>query len=383
MISLLSVRTAIAQSTPYPIPQSTGQISYSEKLIHTKDGLTLHGHLATPIEAHGPLPVVIMFVGSGAGNRYEDVPANVTANHKPSLLFKGIESELASKGFAVFLYDKRGVIPKDVTFLENVVTKTYTESATANNLASDAIQVFDLVKSLPEIDPARIAVLGHSEGTILALKVAEARADVKSLLLLGLFTRSFDEISYYQDVTNSMRVIELIDANQDGLISQDEWQIFHQEDQKSFPDWRSILPVVDATHDGLLSIQEWRYVFEQQHKSFMVAINSDTSPWNRSTPKLWFREYNSEGSHLTRFLKFCAKINVFQGEIDVQTPFEDALELRDQCLMQKTPVASFQSYSGLGHAFSPRIGYKNWIDTIGPMDTKVPTDIGNALKKFF
>lgn len=61
-----------------------------------------------------------------------------------------------------------------------------------------------------------------------------------------------------------------------------------------------------------------------------------------------------------------------------QAPFEDALYLKDICLKDRTPLSNFFSYKDLGHAFSPRIGYKLWRDTVGPVDSRVPTDIANA-----
>ncbi|MGE3680595.1 MAG: alpha/beta hydrolase family protein [Bdellovibrionales bacterium] len=78
--------------------------------------------------------------------------------------------------------------------------------------------------------------------------------------------------------------------------------------------------------------------------------------------------------------QFCGKSRVFHGEVDVQTPFEDALELRDRCKIRGTPLRSFHPYPELGHAFSPRVGYRGWKDTQGPMDSRVQEDIATAAK---
>ncbi len=67
----------------------------------------------------------------------------------------------------------------------------------------------------------------------------------------------------------------------------------------------------------------------------------------------------------------------------MQTPFEDALNLKTSCKDKQTPLAEFKSYPGLGHGFSPRVGLRGWKDTTGPMDTKVLQDIAAAATRAF
>ena len=334
-------------------------------------------------------PAVLLLVGSGAGNRYEDAPASVTVDKKPALLFKGIEEQLIARDIAVFVYDKRGVTPKDATFQdEDVNREIFSKTADAEHLASDALHAFDALRTMPEIDPSRVSVLGHSEGTALAMKIVEERPEVRSLLMLGLWTRNFEQIGYYQGVINLMRLFEVMDADQDGYLTREEVLPFIADSQGQIQAWDDqtfegrLLPgirsVFDATGDGRVSEQEWRYVFEQQHKYGELQIHDPSMPWRSLKPRSWAAQYEAEGDYLPRHIQFCAKIHVFHGEIDIQTPFEDALELRDSCQDRGTPLASFHSYPGEGHAFSPRTGLKGWRDTIGPMDPQLQRDIAEA-----
>ncbi len=174
---LLVGNLALALTQEYPNPKSSSTINYIPSTFQSADHLTLHGHIALPSGKAGPFPTVLLLVGSGAGNRYGDIPSDMTSNHQPALLFQGIETALVQSGIAVYSYDKRGVIPKDDTFLDNTVTSDY-QTATAKNLASDALNAFDHLKSFPQVDSSRIALLGHSEGTALAMKISEQRPEV-------------------------------------------------------------------------------------------------------------------------------------------------------------------------------------------------------------
>lgn len=359
----------------YPVPTSDSKAVYAEKTFTTFDGLTLHGHLASPRQAKGKMPVVLLLVGSGGGNRYENVPGEVTSTGQPALLFKSIEDVLIDRGLAVFTYDKRGVIPTNDTFLESTLTSDF-QSATAQNLAKDAVSAFDLVSSLPEIDRNKISVLGHSEGTILALKVAEGRPQTHALLLLGLFTRGFEELSYYQSVVANLRIMGLMSGSGDGYLDAQEVSAFHKIAANEIPDWSGMLSAMDFTKDGKISLSEQQFYFEQAARDFLKSISDIQSPWGLSMPRDWFRQYLSEGAFLQRFTAFCQKINVIHGEADMQTPFADALELQVACLESKHPLQSFSSFPDLGHGFSPRISLKGWKDTIGPIDVSVLQKIG-------
>jgi len=48
---------------------------------------------------------------------------------------------------------------------------------------SELSQVVDHVKSLPEVDPSRVALMGHSRGALLAIMVAVERKDLKAIVI--------------------------------------------------------------------------------------------------------------------------------------------------------------------------------------------------------
>ena len=142
------------------------------------------------------------------------------------------------------------------------------------------------------------------------------------------------------------------------------------------------MPALDVVNLGKISEQEWSYAFEEKHRELIEKIYG-SGDWKSYEPRDWFKQYFADGSYLPRHIQYCSKIHLFQGEIDVQTPFEDALELRSTCMSKGTPLASFNGIPDVGHGFSPRKGLRNWRDTVGPMEPDVPIKIAEEAAAVF
>ncbi len=128
--------------------------------------VTLAGTLTAPNGA-GPFPLVILISGSGPRDRDETIEG-----HKPFLV---IADYLATGGIACFRYDDRGVGGSTGDF----------NSATTADLANDAGAVVEFLRTQPLVDPARICLMGHSEGGVIAPIVASSREDIAAIVLLA------------------------------------------------------------------------------------------------------------------------------------------------------------------------------------------------------
>jgi uncharacterized protein len=74
----------------------------------------------------------------------------------------------------------------------------------------------------PEVDPKRISIIGHSEGTIYAPRVAiDNSTKVKNIILMGTVAQNpVKVVEYYQDVAlPSEYATQALDKNHTGLIS--------------------------------------------------------------------------------------------------------------------------------------------------------------------
>lgn len=123
-------------------------------------GHALAGTLTLPegASAAAPVPAVVLATGSGPQDRNEAL-----LGHEP---FAVLADALTRAGVAVLRYDDRGVGESTGTF----------GTATSLDFASDLDTAFEYAKRQPGIDPARVGLLGHSEGALLAAIVAAKAA---------------------------------------------------------------------------------------------------------------------------------------------------------------------------------------------------------------
>jgi pimeloyl-ACP methyl ester carboxylesterase len=126
----------------------------------------LAGSLTIPKEPR-PCPAVLLISGGGAQDR-----DNTILGHRPFLV---MADHLTRRGIAVLRVDDRGV--GDSTGDRS--------GATSADYADDALAGVALLKSLAEIDPRRIGLVGHSEGGIIATLAAAQSRDVAFVVLLA------------------------------------------------------------------------------------------------------------------------------------------------------------------------------------------------------
>jgi pimeloyl-ACP methyl ester carboxylesterase len=129
-------------------------------------GVTLAGTLTLP-EGPGPFPAAVLISGSGPQDRDETL-----LGHKPFLV---LADHLTRRGIAVLRYDDRGVAKSTGDF----------GAATTADFAVDAAAAAAWLRARPEIDTARVGLIGHSEGGLIAPLVASRDDRVAWTVLLA------------------------------------------------------------------------------------------------------------------------------------------------------------------------------------------------------
>lgn len=131
--------------------------------------------------------------------------------------FWQIAQYLSERGFAVLRYDKRGV--GNFTINQNIWG-----NATINDSIHDAEKALNVLVQQPEVDPKRISLIGHSEGTIIVPRVViDNSAKVNNIVLMGTVTQNLRDILYFQSVYLLLLYAEkVLDHNHNGSISMQE-----------------------------------------------------------------------------------------------------------------------------------------------------------------
>jgi pimeloyl-ACP methyl ester carboxylesterase len=140
-------------------------------------GFHLAGTITRPPNATGAVPAVILLAGSGPTDRDETVAGIPVFGH--------LARDLVAAGFAVVRYDKRGVGQSGGRI----------ESATIADYAADAQGVLRWLEKQKGIDKERIALVGHSEGGLVAMLTAgRERGKVAALALIATPSASGNEV---------------------------------------------------------------------------------------------------------------------------------------------------------------------------------------------
>ena len=154
------IRRPQEPSRPYPYDEE--EVSYENK----KGGTKFSGTLTLP-RAKGRVPAVILLSGSGAQDRNGTV-----FGHRPFLV---LADYLTRRGVAVLRVDDRGVGGSTGDLLQSTII----------DLAGDARAGVDFLKGHKAIDAAKIGLVGHSEGALVASCLASESKDLSFIVLLA------------------------------------------------------------------------------------------------------------------------------------------------------------------------------------------------------
>lgn len=149
-------------------------------IIVETDAFRLPGTLTLPrIEKGRKVPCVILVHGSGPNDRDETIGPN-----KP---FRDLAWLLAQHGIAVIRYDKRTKVYGNNSVPKGRKLDMDTETC------DDALSAVRLAATLPEIARDSIFVLGHSQGGMMAPRIAQRSKDVAGIIILAGLARRFED----------------------------------------------------------------------------------------------------------------------------------------------------------------------------------------------
>jgi hypothetical protein len=166
--------------TPWKAPDYAKMDSFEERAVTVHSGhWDLPGFVTIP-KGGGLFPAVVLVHGSGPNDMDETIGPNKT--------FKDIAYGLASRGVAILRYDKR-THKYGVQSSDDPTALTVKEEE-----IDDARSAVALLATMPEINPRRIFVAGHSEGGYLAPRIATGDPRIAGIILLEGNSRPLDEL---------------------------------------------------------------------------------------------------------------------------------------------------------------------------------------------
>ena len=271
----------------------------------------------TKPRAPGRFAAVVLITGSGPQNRDEAL-----AGHRPFLV---LADALTRRGIAVLRCDDRGV---------GLSTGDYA-TATTFDFAEDTLAEVAALRARYDVDPARLGLVGHSEGAIIAPIAAVRSTDVKFVVLLAPPAVPGEQTLHLQTAA-----IAKARGASDAEIAEAA-AVNHE-----------IFAAVAAAPDGATAAKELRARYEALPKAAREALGQHpggvdaeikqvTSPWFRTFLTLDPRVY---------LKKLAVPVLAVVGERDLQVlPGANLPELRQA--LRDNPDVTVRELPGLNHLF--------------------------------
>lgn len=154
---------------------------HAEEVVIEHGEVSLAGTVTRPKDADGALPAVLFLSGSGPQDRDGYSSGIDVGTHE-------ILDHLTRSGFLVLRFDDRGV----------GASTGPTDGMTFDDIVADARACVRFLRAREDVDPTRLALIGHSEGGQVAPVVAQAEEGLAALVLLAAPGRNLQTITREQ-----------------------------------------------------------------------------------------------------------------------------------------------------------------------------------------
>jgi pimeloyl-ACP methyl ester carboxylesterase len=253
-------------------------------------------------------PAVVLISGSGPQDRDESL-----LNHKPFLV---LADHLTRQGIAVLRYDDRGVGGSTGRFA----------TATSEDFMTDALAAVAWLKSRADVEPARIGLIGHSEGGLIAPMAAVRSSDVAFIVLLAGPGVTGESILYEQGAKIARAAGAAEAAIQKNVAMQK--RLF--EIVKSTPDTAAMRA---ALRGAMRAAVDSLSAAERQALGVMGDLDRYIEGQVQSISTPWFRAFLMYDP-ATSLSRVTVPVLAINGELDLQVPPKQNLPVIEQALQR-------------------------------------------------
>jgi uncharacterized protein len=340
-------------------------VNYKDLIIDLGNGIQTNAQLTIPAVGNGPFPGVLLVAGSGV----VDMNETLSPDSKP---FWQIAQYLSERGFVVLRYDKRGVGANS-----QIIDYNVWGNLTFDDLKNDAEIALGILTQQPEVDPSKITLIGHSEGTIIVPRIVidqeenktNSTTTIKNIVLMGSAATTMADLAQYQKVGVALDYMhQVLDKNGTGFISV----------QEAMQD-----PLVGrfiAANFGNDTATEFidieRQVKPLLEKALEEFTNADVNARceNPEGCPMWFNSALNLEPNLSVIgnVSQSTSILMMNGENDPLTPVQQSFLLEQRLTEVDHPDHTLITYPDLGHTFaiSPQ-----WSTGLGPVEQNVLSDL--------
>ncbi len=343
-------------------------VKYRDLVIDLGNGIQTNAQLTIPAVGNGPFPGVLLVAGSGV----VDMNETLSPDTKP---FWQIAQYLSERGFAVLRYDKRGVGANS-----QIIDYNIWGNLTFNDLKNDAEIALGVLTQQPEVDPNKITLIGHSEGTIIVPRIVIDQEEnktnstmIKNIILMGSAATTMADLAHYQKVGIVLDYMhQVLDKNGTGFISVQEAIQDPLVGRFIVANFGNNTNTTTATE--FIDIErQVKPLLEKALEEFTQADPNARCDNPEGCP-IWFNSAVNLEPNLSVIgnLSKSASILMLNGENDPLTPVQQSFLLEQRLTEVDHPDHTLITYPDLGHTFaiSPQ-----WSTGLGPVEQYVLSDL--------
>jgi uncharacterized protein len=362
----------------YAIHENSKTIRHRDLTIDLGNGVQTDAELTMPVLANRSLPAILLIHGGGPLDKDHFIPPD----NRP---FKETAQYLSERGFVVLRYDKRAIGANST-----IEDPDLWYNQTIDELISDANKTLHILLDQLEVDKDNISVLGVSQGSWIAARVAAANSFVKNVLLLSSGAEKWGNLIHTSIVNTTLQYAEeVLDMNHDGFVSLSEvvatentpyWtaapipSMMLVENDTTAGSYRFVEGLETREVDGEEAVEidtSVRGLLEQRFQSIFLDTEDRSCPFGVCPPMV--RTF-AELDNISVIGNISSSILLMQGGRDFGLPPVQPLMLEQKLLDVNHPDHTIIVYPGHGH-FLTNIGEDSWIDTPGPIPHYILEDI--------
>lgn len=320
-------------------------------------------------------PAVILLPGSGPNGPEEMMPASLTEDSKPHSLFEPISAPFAQAGFNVLAlgkpgvefftrWDEKGGFDLQSLFYDRDLYKATTWTGLIDNLAAGV----EFLRNQPTVDPKRIYILGHSEGTQVASDYSKRDSSIAGYILLGYSGQSIKKILEWQMVARPIEhfIMTDVDRTHRGYVT-----------KRDASKWPSPLILDDVEFKWPWKKNQRRLTYADLETYLRESSGIGGTLEKAKASALYGEVYDRPDFH-SETAKASAPLFIYTGALDLQTPPSEAIALNEACNKLRKTDCSLTIIPGVGHGFSPPRGPRRHplADlTVGPISESTVTEL--------
>jgi len=301
--------------------------------IPLADGETTDGKIDMPTGTE-KVPMLVIFVHGTGPNTYLNKRKFGTLGFTYFDLFT---DELNRRGIAFFTYNRRGVtIGENPPYFDSVDSVKYAKYLPETE-ASDIESMIKLLRKNPRLKKAKIALLGASEGTMIASLVADRKkVRLDDLFLFGYANDNLYDVIKWQfsGVSSMMNLQKYFDTNKDFVITRAEYES---------PDTGAVLgrnrvlqntsfAQLDVVADSVIDAKDFAAMTAPFYKNLLQMTEDGNDAWIWKNyfrvTSAWLKAHFALEANKTRLLRVNIPIYIFQGLEDANAPAEGARDLQ-------------------------------------------------------